>query len=123
MLYGYRFSFNSTLYNITGSATPISAEEPGHLIVSFPGRPDGDYLVLDTDYTSYASVYACDQAGAFAFEYAWILGREQSMSAQLRVGVFFEELFYFTSDNYKQSITYCVCLTGSGSFQIHPIWN
>ncbi len=76
---------NRTLTNITGTATPISTEEPGHLIVSFPGRPDVDYLVLDTDYVNYSSVYACEKAGAFALEYAWILGREQTLAESIMV--------------------------------------
>ncbi|XP_057376531.1 apolipoprotein D-like [Daphnia carinata] len=74
---------DGTLTNITGSATAISPDQPGHLIVSFPGRPDGDYLVLDTDYTNYASVYSCDVAGAFVLEYAWLLGREQTMTQEI----------------------------------------
>ncbi|XP_046653698.1 apolipoprotein D-like [Daphnia pulicaria] len=74
---------DGSLTNITGSATAISPEEPGHLIVSFPGRPDGDYLVLDTDYTNYASVYSCGLAGAFVLEYAWLLGREQTMTQEV----------------------------------------
>ncbi|XP_046437376.1 apolipoprotein D-like [Daphnia pulex] len=74
---------DGTLTNITGSATAISPEEPGHLIVSFPGRPDGTYLVLDTDYTNYASVYSCGVAGAFVLEYAWLLGREQTMTQEV----------------------------------------
>lgn len=95
-----------TLTNITGSATAISPDEPGYLIVSFPGRkfvnmqdkaelhillfglklgPDGTYLVLDTDYVNYSSVYSCVNVGAFSLEYAWILGREQVMPQEYLV--------------------------------------
>lgn len=41
--------------------------------------------MLDTDYTNYASVYSCDVAGAFVLEYAWLLGREQTMTQEVRV--------------------------------------
>ena len=62
--------------------------------MSFPGRPDGDYLVLDTDYTNYASVYSCGTAGAFVLEYAWLLGREQTMTQEIMVKY---NYFYFNS--------------------------
>jgi apolipoprotein D and lipocalin family protein len=50
------------------------------LILSFPDTPDGDYYVLDTDYTTYSAVYSCGNIGPVKIEYAWLLAREQTVS-------------------------------------------
>nr|CAH0105671.1 unnamed protein product [Daphnia galeata] len=70
---------DGNLTSITGYATVIP-EDPGHLILSFPDTPDGDYYVLDTDYTTYSAVYSCGNIGPVKIEYAWLLAREQTMS-------------------------------------------
>ena len=44
--------------------------------------PDGNYYVLDTDYTTYTAVYDCATIGAFTFEYAWLMGRNSSLTQQ-----------------------------------------
>lgn len=46
-------------YSVNGTAEVIA---PGQLAVKFPNSPDAagaNYLVLATDYTSYAVVYSC----------------------------------------------------------------
>ncbi|CAG0891549.1 unnamed protein product, partial [Cyprideis torosa] len=55
---------------------------PGSLIVEFPGRPAGDYLVLGVDYDKYAAVYACDYFGIVKFELAWILSRDPVIDSE-----------------------------------------
>lgn len=85
---------------------PDPENQPGYLIVSFPGRkysgqslslayhdqqdvnnklalgPDGSYYVLDTDYTTWTAVYDCVMIGAFKFEYAWLMGRTNSLTPE-----------------------------------------
>ena len=57
--------------------------------------PSGDYWILDTDYTNYSVVYACQDflLGAIKLEFAWILSREQHLDPEL-VGwrIFFHHL-------------------------------
>merc|ERR1712071_729158 len=45
--------------NITRTATAPYPDQPGYLMVKFPSRPAAGYRVLDTDYTTWASVYEC----------------------------------------------------------------
>ena len=46
--------------------------------------PSGDYWILDTDYTNYSVVYACqDFLGLIKLEFAWILSREQHLDPEL----------------------------------------
>ncbi|CAG0925313.1 unnamed protein product, partial [Notodromas monacha] len=57
--------------------TAIQSWQPGVLKVKFQGAPVyGTYKVLDTDYTSYASVYSCINFFLFKIEFAWVLTRD-----------------------------------------------
>lgn len=48
---------------VCGIAWQVDPEnEPGHLVVQFRGTP-GEYLLLDTDYASFAAVYSCTEKG------------------------------------------------------------
>nr|CAH0104872.1 unnamed protein product [Daphnia galeata] len=62
----------------TGVARLIKS---GKLSVSFTGNPSEtefpNYLVLDTDYTSYAVVWNCFELGPISSRIAWVLTREQ----------------------------------------------
>ena len=49
---------------------------PGDLIVYFYGNP-GDYWILDTDFTSFSSVYSCTTIGFARYELAFILTRDR----------------------------------------------
>ena len=42
--------------------------------------PLGQYKVLDTNYDSWAAVWACESVSSVSFEYAWILSREMTIS-------------------------------------------
>ncbi|CDW76786.1 apolipoprotein d [Stylonychia lemnae] len=46
--------------------------------------PKGSYNVVDTDYTNYAIVYSCTNFffGLFKVQYAWILGRSQTLATE-----------------------------------------
>ncbi|XP_071522366.1 apolipoprotein D-like [Panulirus ornatus] len=57
---------------------------PGALLLHLDGVPFvGNYNVLETDYTTYASVFSCvDILGVTHAEEAWILGRGRSLSQQ-----------------------------------------
>jgi len=65
---------------ICGYATqPIP--DVGQLFVNFPMKPPGEYLILDTDYINFASVYNCASftipgVGMVTSEMAWILVRD-----------------------------------------------
>ena len=48
-----------------------------------PTGPDGTYEVLDTDYETWTAVYSCLSIGAFNFEYAWLMGRSNTLSPEL----------------------------------------
>ena len=53
--------------------------------VTFPVKywfdTDGDYRVLDTDYTSYSIVYSCsDFLNIAGIEYVWILTRDETIT-------------------------------------------
>ena len=49
----------------------------GDLTVTFPGTPGGPYLILDTDYETFTSVYSCAPLG---IEFPWVLTRETNPS-------------------------------------------
>ena len=52
-------------------------ENPAQLKLNFPGTPEGDYWVLDTDYENWSAVYSCgDIFGLIKFEYAFLLARD-----------------------------------------------
>ena len=48
---------------------------PGMINVFFGGGFGADYRVIDTDYTSYAIIYSCEQFGPFGFDLSWLLVR------------------------------------------------
>merc|ERR1711915_242952 len=64
---------------------PDNASRPGKLIVNFDSQPsfarstETNYNIVDTDYTSYAVVYFCEQKffDLFKTELLWILTRER----------------------------------------------
>nr|CAH0101077.1 unnamed protein product [Daphnia galeata] len=54
--------------------------ESGKLSVNFPGAPPSqtaNYLILDTDYDTYAVVWSCSNLGPISLRFAWILTRNQ----------------------------------------------
>merc|ERR1712071_525311 len=55
----------------------------GTLDLFFPGRPAGDYLVLDTDYDEFALIYSCGNVGFFKIEFGWLLARTPTVSAEV----------------------------------------
>lgn len=56
-------------------------DDEGNCNVKFWWYPEGQYQVLDTDYTSFALVYGCDNwFGLFYTNQAWILSRTRTMS-------------------------------------------
>ena len=64
------------------SGIPVSyarCDGNGNCNVKFWWYPEGDYVVLDTDYTSYALVYGCDNWGLFHTKQAWILSRTTTL--------------------------------------------
>nr|AYU71034.1 crustacyanin-C1 [Eriocheir sinensis] len=61
---------------IIGNATVIA---PGVLYVIFAGHVPAEYHVLDTDYTTFSSVYNCFETGPERFQYAWILSRTTTL--------------------------------------------
>ncbi|CAG0896320.1 unnamed protein product [Cyprideis torosa] len=65
-----------------GIAYQPDPNEPGKLVVEFPGRPLGDYWILSVDYEKYASVYACDSFGTVQFEFGWLLSRAPVMDSE-----------------------------------------
>ncbi|XP_052850973.1 apolipoprotein D-like [Drosophila gunungcola] len=69
--------------NVTGKAKLIA---PGQLAVAFyPGQSltKANYLVLGTDYESYAVVYSCTSLTPLAnFKIVWILTREREPSTE-----------------------------------------
>ena len=53
---------------------------PGMINVFFGGGIFGfgaDYRVIDTDYTSYAIIYSCEQFGPIEYNLSWLLVRDQ----------------------------------------------
>ena len=74
---------DGTLQVINGSAAQERPDEPAYLTLRFPGRPDGSYLVLDTDYNTWTAIYSCDAVGIFKFEFAWLMARTPSISQEV----------------------------------------
>merc|ERR1712147_347924 len=55
-------------------------DDKGNCNVKFWWYPEGNYQVLDTDYTTYSLVYGCDTwFGLFWTNQAWILSRTQTL--------------------------------------------
>ena len=45
--------------------------------------PAAKYLVLDTDYNQFSTVYSCSNLGIFKLEFAWVLARSNSISSDV----------------------------------------
>ncbi|XP_016955064.1 apolipoprotein D [Drosophila biarmipes] len=81
---------NGGISGVTGQATNATAIAkvlgPGQLAVAFyegQSLTNANYLVLGTDYESYAVVYSCTSITQWAnIKFAWILTRERQPSAE-----------------------------------------
>jgi len=71
---------NGAVTDISGTATEPFPDQPGYLEVKFPYRPPADYRVLDTDYTTFTSIYSCTNVGPLKFEFGWVLSRTNTLS-------------------------------------------
>nr|QCP69315.1 apolipoprotein Dd.1 [Lateolabrax maculatus] len=73
---------NGKINSIEGVAKVKNSSQPAILGVSFfKGVPDAPYMVLSTDYQSYALVYSCsDYFGLFHIDFAWILARTRELT-------------------------------------------
>ncbi|XP_020778456.2 apolipoprotein Db [Boleophthalmus pectinirostris] len=69
--------------SIEGTAKVEDHAKPAILSVSFfKVVPDSPYIVLNTDYSSYALVYSCsDYFGLFHIDFAWILSRTRHLDS------------------------------------------
>jgi len=77
-------SFTGKETDIVGRAYAPDASIPSKLKVSFStGSMEGNYWVLDTDYTQYAIVYSCSDFYFFHADIVWILGREKTLPSDL----------------------------------------
>ncbi|MGJ2342686.1 lipocalin family protein, partial [Salmonella enterica subsp. enterica serovar Paratyphi A] len=65
---------------ITGTGYQTNTSAPASLTIQFPGQPMGSYLVLDTDYTTYTTVYSCDVILGITVEQGWLLSRTKTLS-------------------------------------------
>jgi len=75
--------FTNAPTTIEGTARAAAGAAPleARLEVVFPSVPlqiPAPYWVLDTDYTSYAVVYACNGFGFFHTKFVWLLTRSRS---------------------------------------------
>ncbi|XP_058492824.1 apolipoprotein D-like isoform X1 [Solea solea] len=76
---------NGKINSIDGVARVKDPSQPAILGVSFfKGVPDAPYLVLSTDYQSYALVYSCNgYFGVFHIDFAWILARTRVLTEEI----------------------------------------
>jgi len=80
--------FGSGDKEICGHADSKDEANPAQLKLYFPGTPEGDYWVLDTDYENWSAVYSCgDIFGLIKFEYAFALTRTPQPSAEVIAAV------------------------------------
>ena len=76
--------FSNEDKEICGHADSKDPSNPAQLKLYFPGTPEGDYWVLDTDYENWSAVYSCgDIFGLIKFEYAFALTRTPDPSAEV----------------------------------------
>jgi apolipoprotein D and lipocalin family protein len=69
---------------ICGYAVSKDPNNLGQLALQFPGTPEGDYWVLDTDYENYSAVYSCGTLfGLVKLEYAFVLTRDANPSEEI----------------------------------------
>ncbi|KAK6182879.1 hypothetical protein SNE40_010464 [Patella caerulea] len=91
-----RGTTNGKEVSAVGDAYLPNATLPAQLAVRFAtGAPYGPYWVLDTDYTNYSVVFSCEALTGLAHaEFAWILSRKNTISAELK-----QQLFQKFTDN------------------------
>ena len=75
--------------NVDGVKGTATCKDNGRCLVGFFIGRDGDYRVIDTDYTSYSVVYSCSPwfFGLFKSENVWILSRTQTLDASTLTAV------------------------------------
>ncbi|KAG7155910.1 apolipoprotein D-like [Homarus americanus] len=82
--------FDNRVTTIRGQAVSVSSTSEAKLSVTFnnvmiPGltgaRSDGNYWVLDTNYSNYAIVWSCEDMGFFHTQLLWILMRNRKPNA------------------------------------------
>merc|ERR1711936_316774 len=78
------FQLNTRCVRATYGPCP-DPDQPGDLLVQFPGNPEGSYWILETDYHNYSVVYSCTDFlfGAIKLEFAWILAREKHLDPEM----------------------------------------
>ncbi|XP_076061453.1 apolipoprotein D-like [Oratosquilla oratoria] len=77
------FDKNDNYLELFGYAE--TSDVPGKLLFHLDGVPEvGNYNVLDTDYTTFASVYSCQNMVGFYVQEAWLLGRPRSFTEEQR---------------------------------------
>ncbi|XP_033226444.1 apolipoprotein D-like [Belonocnema kinseyi] len=72
--------------SIEGTAELVGESGEGKLSVTFPSLPGGikgSLWILDTDYSSYAVVFSCQDFGIFSTKQAWILTRKRIPSKEV----------------------------------------
>jgi len=74
---------DGTPFATIGNAT--TTDVSGQLVVYFPfPAPPGGYNVLHTDYDVFSAVYYCKEViSGLSIQYAWILARETTISAEV----------------------------------------
>jgi len=77
------FNADGSPSGIEGYAVQSDPEHLGSLDLFFPGRPGGDYKVLDTNYDEFAIVYSCGNVGFFKLEFGWLLARTPTISDEV----------------------------------------
>ncbi|XP_062570022.1 apolipoprotein D-like [Saccostrea cucullata] len=101
--------------SIEGVGVALNPRDPARISVRFnpnePFDPDGNYLVVKTDYVSFAVVYSCDQNGPFKSETAFILRRRPiNPSRRLLLKIYSFLRFYgvnprnFIRTNFRQCL-------------------
>jgi lipocalin len=66
-----------------GEAVQRDVTDPGKLSVTFGLGIYSPYWVMETDYSNFASIYACNEILGYKFESAWIISRRPSMDEEL----------------------------------------
>ncbi|XP_033225730.1 lazarillo protein-like [Belonocnema kinseyi] len=79
-------AFTGKSMSIEGIAQLASESGEGKLTISFPTLPsiiEGSLWILDTDYSSYAVVFSCQDFKLFNTKQAWILTRDRVPSEKV----------------------------------------
>ncbi|CAG2227909.1 apolipoprotein D-like [Mytilus edulis] len=103
---------NGETISIVGDGYAPDENEPAKLLVKFSeAAPYGNYWVIDTDYKTYTLIYSCSEVVDVHFEFAWILAREKSITAEIKTKLFQElEDFKVDTKNFMktdQTASYC----------------